>query len=281
MYAAGSEKEKGAGGRLHGGTIAHLFVFCKRGVAGAPDSGVRPPMGTDGFVLACALDERRVWLGLRRCPTWPTLQRLGYRGTPGGGCAPCTPLGERRGASSPAAEYGGKDKMRLLDGWSCCGLRPPSAEGLAWRAPLSHRPTLRRFWKQGDALYPPAGAAPPAPCWGRGFVGACAILQGMVWLGVRRCPTGPPSNVIRNRGTPPVPRLGERGGVGAAGRFLTFRWVRGVGRGEGGWGSVALLPGRFRAPILTFPRVQGQGQSSPRTPLGGGRELALARLAAS
>ena len=32
-YAAGSEKEKGAGGRLHGGTIAHPFVFCNGGVA--------------------------------------------------------------------------------------------------------------------------------------------------------------------------------------------------------------------------------------------------------
>ena len=28
-YAAGSEKEKRAGGRLHGGTIAHSFLFCK------------------------------------------------------------------------------------------------------------------------------------------------------------------------------------------------------------------------------------------------------------
>ncbi len=33
MYAAGSEEEKQAGGPLHGGTIAHLFVFCNGEVA--------------------------------------------------------------------------------------------------------------------------------------------------------------------------------------------------------------------------------------------------------
>ena len=81
-YAAGSEKEKGAGGRLHGGTIAHPFGFCKGGMAGAPDSGIRPPMGTDGFVLACALDQGRVWLGVRRCPTGPPSDVFGNRGTP-------------------------------------------------------------------------------------------------------------------------------------------------------------------------------------------------------
>ena len=95
-YAAGSEKEKGAGGRLHGGTIAHSFVFCNGGVAGASDSGVRPLMGTDGFVLACALDQRRVWLGVRCCPTGPPSNVFGQGDspcTPGGGCAPCTLLG--------------------------------------------------------------------------------------------------------------------------------------------------------------------------------------------
>ena len=68
---------------------------------------------------------------------------------------------------------------------------------LAWPAPLSHRPTLQRFWKQGDSpctsrreprvpctllretseafaqhcgglAVPPAGAAPAAPCLGDG-----------------------------------------------------------------------------------------------------------------
>ena len=52
------------------------------------------------------------------------------------------------------------------------------------------------------------------------------------WLGGRRCPTGPPSYVFGNRGTPPVPPAGAAppaprwgNGVvfspGASGRFLT------------------------------------------------------------
>ncbi len=162
----------------------------------------------------------------------------------------------------------------FLGGWSCCGLRPPSAEGLLWPTPLSHLPTLQRFWKQGDSpctpggaaplhpaggmdgelmartplsrplcpgtfsrtgglAAPPAGAAPPAPCLGNGgFVVACALHQRRVWLGLRRCPTGPPSNVFGNRGTrctpgggcAPAPCLGNGGGgvfsPGASGCFL-------------------------------------------------------------
>ena len=100
MYAAGSEKEKRAGCPLHGGTIAQLFVFCKGGCGRGP--------------------------GLRR------------------------------------ADVDG-------DGWSWLGVRPPSAGGLAWRAPLSHRPTLQRFWKQGDTPCTPGGAAPLHPAWGAGF----------------------------------------------------------------------------------------------------------------
>ena len=86
---------------------------------------------------------------------------------------------------------GGRDG----DGWSCLGLRPPSAEGLAWPAPLSrpHRPptflgtgglplhlpaehwvpcTLLRETGEAFAQHcgglaePPAEAAPPAPCLG-------------------------------------------------------------------------------------------------------------------
>ncbi len=111
MYAAGSEKEKRAGCPLHGGTIAHLFVFCKGGVAGArtPASARRwgrmglswpAPSFGEGSGLACALLRRRVWLGLRRCPTCPPSNVFGNRGTrctPGGGLpshAPC--LVERR-----------------------------------------------------------------------------------------------------------------------------------------------------------------------------------------
>ena len=70
------KEERRAGRRLHGGTIVQMFVFYKGGVAGAPDSGVRPLMGTDGFVLACALLQRSG-------PAWraplshrPTLQRF-------------------------------------------------------------------------------------------------------------------------------------------------------------------------------------------------------------
>ncbi len=52
---------------------------------------------TEGFVVACALLQPRVWLGLRRYPARSTLQRFWKQGdspcTPGGGCAPCTLLG--------------------------------------------------------------------------------------------------------------------------------------------------------------------------------------------
>ena len=242
MYAAGSEEEKRAGRRLHGGTIAQVFVFCKRGVAGVPDSGVRPLMGTG--VLSWRAPSIRGWPGLA-CAVVPPAHPPTFLGTgglalyPRRGLRPCTPLGATG--------------VR----W---GLRHPSAEGLAWRASLSHRPTLQRSWEQGDSpctpgggcapctllgdggslgpapsfsggsglacavvppahpptllgtgglpLYPRRGLRPPHPAGGRGFVGACAILQRRVWLGVRRCPTGPPSNVFGNRGTPPVPPAG-------------------------------------------------------------------------
>ena len=88
-YAAGSEKEKRAGGPLHGGTIAQSFLFCNGAVSG--------------------------WKG-----------------------------------------------------GSCFGLRPPSAESLAWPPPLSrplHPPT---FSETGGLAVPPAGAAPPAPCFADG-----------------------------------------------------------------------------------------------------------------
>ena len=112
---------------------------------------------------------------LRRCPTtWPTLQRYWKQGdtpcTPGGAAPPAPRWGYGGGVCLPSAGRRGRDKMRLLDGWSCCGLRPPSAGGLAWPAPLSHRPTLQRFWKQGDSPCTPAGAAPPAPRLGNGVL---------------------------------------------------------------------------------------------------------------
>ena len=87
--------------------------------------------------------------GGRRCPTCPPSNVLGYRGTPPvppAGAAPPAPcLWGRRGRRfSPSAECGGRDKRRLLDGWSCCGLGPPSAGGLAWLAPLSRPHLLAR-----------------------------------------------------------------------------------------------------------------------------------------
>ena len=113
MYAAGSEEEKRAGCPLHGDTIAQLFVFCKGGVAGASDSGVRPPMGTDGFVLACALDwEGLAWPALSisegsglACAVVPPAHPPTFLETGGlplyprrRGCAPCTLLGETGGS---------------------------------------------------------------------------------------------------------------------------------------------------------------------------------------
>ncbi len=74
-----------------------------------------------------------------------------------------------------------------LDGGPCCGLRPPSAEGLVWPAPLSHLPTLQRFWVQGDSLYPRRGLRPLHPPW-RDEEGAVV-------------PPSPPSDAFGNRGT--------------------------------------------------------------------------------
>ena len=103
MYAAGSEKEKGAGGRLHGGTIAHPFVFCNGGVAGPRTPASAHRWGRMVLSWPAALHQRRDWLGLRRCPTGPPSNVFGYRGTPpctpGGGCAPCTLLEGTEGAS--------------------------------------------------------------------------------------------------------------------------------------------------------------------------------------
>ena len=65
------------------------------------------------------------------------------------------------------------------------------------------------------------------------------------WLGLRRCPTGPPSNVIGNRGTPPVPPAGAAPpapclGNGGVGVCLPGRRVRGEGQ-DAPVGRVVLL----------------------------------------
>ena len=61
----------------------------------------------------------------------------------------------------------------FLGGWSCCGLRPPSAEGLLWPTPLSLRSTPAHpptFLETGGLpLYPRRGLRP------------CTLLGG--WMG--------------------------------------------------------------------------------------------------
>ena len=56
------------------------------------------------------------------------------------------------------------------------------------------------------------GGAEASPA-AEGLVAACALLQRGDWLGVRRCPTCPPSNVFRYRGSPPVPPAGTKGSL--------------------------------------------------------------------
>ena len=111
------------------GTIAHLFVFYKGGVTGAADSGARPLMGTDGFVLACALHQRRVWLGLRRCPTGPPSNVFWYRGTPPvppAGAAPPAPcLGEGSVGVFPLGALG--CFLARGRGWDRCEARSSAA----------------------------------------------------------------------------------------------------------------------------------------------------------
>ena len=145
MYAAGSEKEKRAGGPLHGATIAQSFGFCNRGRAGASDSGVRPPMGTDGLVLACALHQRRVWLGVRRCPTSPPSNVLGNRGTP-----PVPPAG----AAPPAPCLGQRRRRRFL-AWRVGTrfLTCPEESGQAVQTPFLTFPRVRG---QGQRVAPVA-----------------------------------------------------------------------------------------------------------------------------
>ncbi len=101
----------------------------------------------------------------------------------------------------------------FLDGWSCCGLRRHSAEGLVWPALLSHLPTLQRFWKQGDTPCTPGGAAPLHPAGGGPAGGG---MGGGFWRG--RCyPARSALGRFSNRGTrctpgggcAPCPCLGE------------------------------------------------------------------------
>ncbi len=162
MYAAGSEKEKGAGGRLHGGTIAHPFVFCKGGGWQGPRTPAsarrwgrmvlswRAPSIRGGSGLACAVVP----------PAHPPT--FGVQGdtpcTPGGGCAPCTPLGGRSRSC-----VGAFNPFRWVRGQGLRGRRE-GAYGGGRR--YAARTALRRFWVQGDTLYPRRGLRPLHPAWG-------------------------------------------------------------------------------------------------------------------
>ncbi len=135
-----------AGRRLTSwGSIEHLFVYCKGVLAGLSLGGgcccgLGPHSG-EGLVWPAPLSHL------------PTLQRFWVQGdtpcAPGGGCVPCTLLGDRG---------------------CCCGLCLPSAEGPAWPAPLSRPlrlacpdplPSLPLSTRAGTEL-------PPAPCFGGG-----------------------------------------------------------------------------------------------------------------
>ena len=133
----------------------------------------------------------------------------GTRCTPGAGCAPCALLGGRR---------------------FCCGLRPPSAVGLGWRAPLSHLAHPPTFLETGGLpLYPRRGLRPLHPDWGtEGTLLCCLALPDPH-------PSLPPST---GAGTEPAPAgaqprrpLGETTGP----RFLchtqtpiSVRWLSSV-----------------------------------------------------
>ena len=54
------------------------------------------------------------------------------------------------------------NRVRLLDGGSCCGLRLPSTEGLAWPAPLSRPLRPPTFSRTGGLAVPPAGTGAAA-----------------------------------------------------------------------------------------------------------------------
>ena len=80
-----------------------------------------------------------------------------------------------RKRSGPGADFMGYHSTTVrilqgggcfLDGGSCCGLRPPSAEGQAWLRRCPACPPSNVFRNRGTPPVPPAGAAPPAPCVG-------------------------------------------------------------------------------------------------------------------
>ncbi len=153
-------KRSGLVAHFIGGTIAQSFVFCNRGGA-YPGRGALfwlAPSISGGSGLACAVvppAHPPTFLGTGGHPLYP---RRGLR--------PLHPAWGRDGGSvfSPSAGCEGRDKVRLLDGWSCCGLRPPSADGLAWPAPLSRPLRPPTFSSTGGHAVPPAGAGTRGAC---------------------------------------------------------------------------------------------------------------------
>ena len=158
------------------------------------------PSISGGSGLACAV-----------IPPAPPSDVFWYRGSrcaPGGGWATCTLLGEgvwlwpapsfsegsglacaasapappsdvfRNRGTPPVLPAGVGPPAPCLGRGFRCDLRPPSAKGLAWRAPLSHPLRPLTFLETGGHPLHPLG--------GGGLVVACALLQGRVRLGLGR-----------------------------------------------------------------------------------------------
>ena len=80
-YAAGSEKEKRAGGPLHGGTIAHPFVFCKGGGAETSPAAGGRDWGWVGLLRPAPSFNGGSGLARAAIPPAPPSNVFGNRGT--------------------------------------------------------------------------------------------------------------------------------------------------------------------------------------------------------
>ena len=135
------KEEKRAPGPLHGDTIAQSFVFSNRGWRFLTGPRVRGPglRGRRGrLMVADAV--------VPPSPSSNVFRNRGTRCTPGGGCAPCTPLGGRR-------------RRRLL----------------TWRVGTRF-PIFSRAWGQGQRVAPAGGMGAPPRVGGlfKGFPNASA-----------------------------------------------------------------------------------------------------------
>ena len=141
-----------------------------------------------------------------------------------------------------------------------------------------HSTTVRIL--QGGCGGGPGLRRPPAE--GRdGFVLACALHQRRVWLGGRRCPTGPPSNVIGNRGTPPVPPAGAQppapagNGAGVAFHLGASGSNEALLSSPGGESGSSVAGGRFlttQRPRGTLVSGQWLGAAGPTDGRGGSEQ---------